>query len=242
MKISCIIVDDELPARRLLAGYAEKLEFLEVKAVCKNALEAMKALQDHKPDLMFLDIQMPELTGIELLNALPDKPAVIFTTAYQEYALKGYELDVVDYMLKPVSFERFIQGVNKAAELIRLRRMQGTSPVPHEQKAPNKEDEFINLKADYKIYKVKLNDILYVEGLKEYVTFYTTERKYIVLESLRNLEMKLPAGRFIRVHKSYIINTGKITALYGNTIEIGKTEIPIGKSYADIVKKELFSI
>lgn len=242
MKISCIIVDDEFPARKLLAGYAEKLVYLEVKAVCKNALEAMHALQEHSPDLMFLDIQMPELTGIELLTAIKNKPAVIFTTAYREYALKGYELDVVDYMLKPVSFERFLQGVNKAAEMIRLKKLQEEAPRPVEFFPEKKEPEYINIKADYKIYKVKLAEILYIEGLKEYVTFYTTERKFIVLESLRNLENKLPANRFRRVHKSYIVNLGRITALYGNTIEIGKTEIPIGKSYADTVKKDLFSL
>lgn len=204
-------------------------------------MEAMQALRENNIDLMFLDIQMPDLTGVEFLKTLNNKPVVIFTTAYQEYALEGYELDVIDYMLKPISFERFIQGVNKAMDLISLKNQKSTKDTI-ESKPENREADFINLKADYKIYKVKLDDILFIEGLKEYVTFHTESRKYIVLESLKNLEIKLPSNKFIRVHKSYIVNIEKIDSLYGNTIEIGENEIPIGKSYSEDVKKKLFSI
>ena len=200
----------------------------------------MQVLQENEIDLMFLDIQMPDLTGVEFLKTLKSKPVVIFTTAYQEYALEGYELDVIDYMLKPISFERFVQGVNKAMDFIKLKNKQIQIPSSTPQEKIPK--DFINLKADYKIYKVKHYDILFVEGLKEYVTFYTKAKKYVVLESLKKLEIILPSKKFKRVHKSYIINTEKIDSLYGNTIEIGEHEIPIGKSYANEVKKNLFSI
>ncbi|MCD4734406.1 MAG: LytTR family DNA-binding domain-containing protein [Bacteroidales bacterium] len=243
MEINCIIVDDEQYARKLLDGYAAKLPGLNVKALCRNSMEALNVLQKEKIDLMFLDIQMPDLSGVDLLKTLKNKPFVIFTTAYQEYAIEGYTLDVIDYMLKPISFDRFVQGVNKATDHLLLKKKaeeNGTAKILKQSVIPEK--DYINLKADYKIYKVKYQDIFYVEGLKEYVTFYTASRKYIVLESLKNLENKLPAEQFMRVHKSYIVNTTKIESLYGNMIEIGGQEIPIGKSYAGTVKKNLFSL
>jgi DNA-binding LytR/AlgR family response regulator len=239
MTIRCLIVDDEQYARKLLADYISRTAGLELVAQCRNAMEALQVLRSHSVDLMFLDIQMPDLTGVDLLKSLQTKPVVIFTTAYSEYALEGYQLDVIDYMVKPITFERFIQGVNKAAEFIRMKTeaaKTGSEPFK------SGEDEFINLKADYKIYKVRINDILYVEGLREYVSFYTSERRYIVLESLKNLEVRLPAGQFVRVHKSYIVNARKIESLHGNIIEIGKAEIPVGNSYAAKVKEKLFGI
>jgi DNA-binding LytR/AlgR family response regulator len=241
MIINCIIVDDEQYARKLLAGYVEKIPNLRVVSQCRNSFEAMQALQESIIDLMFLDIQMPDLTGVEFLKTLNHKPAVIFTTAYQEFALEGYELDVMDYMLKPISFERFIQGVNKAIDLIYLQRHSGSPVAPAETihyKQPI--HDFLFLKADYKSYKVKYSDILFIEGLKEYVTYYTKQRKFIVLESLKKLEETLPTGQFKRVHKSYIVNTDNIDSFYGNTIEIGDKEIPIGKSYAEEVKKYFY--
>jgi len=242
MKIKCLVVDDEQLARKLITSYLEKLPYLELAGECKNAFEAMDALQKQEIDLMFLDIQMPDLTGLELLHSLNHKPVVIFTTAYQEYALEGFQLDVVDYMLKPVAFERFIKGVNKAVELIRLRKGNTGRPTKEKQIVSSAVDEFINLKADHKIYKVRLKDILYVEGLREYVTFYTAGRKYIVLESLKKLEDSLPAPVFMRIHKSYIINTEHLVSLYGNQVQIGEGYVPIGKSYAEEVKRRLFSI
>ncbi|NQV02788.1 MAG: response regulator transcription factor [Bacteroidia bacterium] len=239
MKINCLIVDDEQYARKLLAGYVDKIPHLHLTGVAKNAMEAMQLIQSVHVDLMFLDIQMPDLTGIELMKSLHARPVVIFTTAYKEYAIDGYQLDVIDYMLKPISFERFVQGVNKAAEMIRLRQIQ-SEPAAVETKPEGDKGSFITLRADYKLYKVKVADILYIEGLKEYVTYYTIQRKFVVLESLHRLEEALPSN-FIRVHKSYIINTDHVIALNGNQIELGKTRIPIGKTYAEEVKGRLFS-
>jgi len=241
MNINCIIVDDEQYARKLLEGYVEKLPVLQVKSLCKNSMEAMQALKKDKIDLMFLDIQMPDLSGIDFLKTLSHKPVVIFTTAYQEYALEGYELDVIDYMLKPISFERFMKGVNKALDFIQSHddiAINSTATMNNTEKAV----DFINIKADYKIYKLKHDQILFIEGLKEYVTFYTLERKYIVLESLKIVETSLPDDKFLRVHKSYIVNSSIVQSLYGNMIEIGEHQIPIGKSYAESVKGKLFKI
>jgi DNA-binding LytR/AlgR family response regulator len=243
MEIRCIIVDDEELARQLLEGYVNKIPYLKLVRTCKNSLEAMDCLQGEPVDLMFLDIQMPELTGIEFLQTLHKKPVVIFTTAYKEYALEGYELDVIDYMLKPISFERFLQGVNKAAEHIKMKiaAEAQTQSSPISAKGNEKGDHII-LKADHKFHKIFLDDILYIEGLKEYVTFYTTGRKIIVLESLKKLETDLPSDKFMRIHKSYIINTDKVKTLYGNQVLIGETYVPIGKSYAEEAKKRLFGI
>jgi DNA-binding LytR/AlgR family response regulator len=241
MKINCLIVDDEQYARKLLEGYVDKHPDLELGGLCKNSMEAMQQLNQQQIDLMFLDIQMPDLTGIDFLKTLTHKPLVIFTTAYQEYALDGYELDVIDYMLKPISFERFLKGINKALEHLRMKThgpgTTVTGPQPDEGPA-----DYINIKADYKVYRMKHDAILFIEGLKEYVTFYSSERKYIVLESLKRLETVLPSKTFLRVHKSYIVNVSKVEALYGNMIEIGKHQIPIGKSYAEQVKSRLFKL
>ena len=241
MKIKCLIVDDEQYARKLLEGYVNKIPDLDLAGLCKNSMEAMQQLNQQRIDLIFLDIQMPDLTGIDFLKTLTNKPLVIFTTAYQEYALDGYELDVIDYMLKPISFERFLKGVNKAIEQLRI-KSQVPVPVIKTTEGGHEPGGSINVKADSKIYRLKYSNILFIEGLKEYVTFYTPQRKYIVLESLKRLEQTLPGRQFLRVHKSYIINTTKVESLYGNMIEIGEHQLPIGKSYAEQVKSSLFKI
>lgn len=241
MKIKCLIVDDEQYARKLLEGYVSKIPDLDLAGLCKNSMEAMQQLNQQRIDLIFLDIQMPDLTGIDFLKTLTNKPLVIFTTAYQEYALDGYELDVIDYMLKPISFERFLKGVNKAIEQLRI-KVQVPDPVIKTTESGHEPGGSINVKADSKIYKLKYSNILFIEGLKEYVTFYTPQRKYIVLESLKRLEQTLPGRQFLRIHKSYIINTTKVESLYGNMIEIGEHQLPIGKSYAEQVKSSLFKI
>lgn len=235
MMIRCIIIDDEYPARVLLKDYIQKISFLKLTGSYKNPVEAIGKIQSEPADLIFLDIQMPELSGIEFLRAFPQKTNVILTTAYSEYALTGYELNVIDYLLKPISFERFIMAVNKAAEFIRIQKEAKT--YLREEKD---EHHFITIKADHKIIRIAVDNILYVEGLREYVTFFTGSEKIVTLESLKNLENQLPGSKFIRVHKSYIINKDKVKSLYGNQLEIEGKFIPIGKSYKDEVVKKIF--
>ena len=234
MSIRCMVVDDEQLARTLLEEYVKKLPQLRLVAVCRNPLEAMEVLQEEEVELMFLDIQMPELTGVEFLKSMRVKPAVIFTTAYSEYALEGYQLDVIDYLVKPFSFERFVKAVDKASEMIRLKKLDKAG------EAAQVKDDFIVVHADHKIYKIRLDDIRYIEGLKEYVSYYTENKRIIALESLKNLEEILPSDRFIRVHRSYIVPVDKIKIMEGNQLEIGGKMIPVGRSYREEVLKRIF--
>jgi DNA-binding LytR/AlgR family response regulator len=239
--IRCIVVDDEYPARTLLQDYISKVPGLENFGVFKSPIEAMPLVQNGGVDLMFLDIQMPDLSGIEFIKILTNKPLVVFTTAYSEYAIEGYHLDVVDYLLKPFSFDRFLMSVNKASE--RLKKVQPNQPLATAIAEVQDDDKgYIAIKADHKIHRVKYENILYIEGLREYVTFFCRQEKIITLESLRNLEINLPSNRFMRVHKSYIINKNAVKSLYGNQLIMEGTNqiIPIGKSYRDEVQAQLF--
>jgi DNA-binding LytR/AlgR family response regulator len=242
-KIKCIIVDDEFPARILLKEFIEKVPNLELVGNFKSGLEALPVIQNGGIDLMFLDIQMPDITGVNFLKMLTHKPLVVFTTAYSEYAIESYQLDVLDYLLKPFSFDRFMQAVGKA--MLRL----APAPQPVTLKTEQTEDELspmkdlMLVKADHKIHRIKYNSIIYIEGLREYVTIFCENgEKIITLESLRNLEATLPTNMFMRIHKSYIVRIDKIKALYGSQLKIEgvQTYIPIGKSYKDMVQKTLF--
>ena len=233
MNYSCLIVDDEQLARKLLEEYVAKIPMLDLRGMCKNPLEAMDILKEERIDILFLDIQMPGLTGVEFLKTLRDKPAVIFTTAYSEYALEGYQLDVIDYLIKPFPFERFVQAVNKATDSIELKRKADASLID--------DDKYVLLHADHKIYKVHLDEIEYIEGLKEYVSYYTKQQRIIVLQSLKSIEESLPSELFIRVHRSYIVPIKKIRTLDGNQVQIGEKLIPIGRSYKDDVLKRVFN-
>ena len=232
MRYTCLIVDDEQLARQLLEEFVSKVPMLELKGMCKNPLEAMEILKEENIDILFLDIQMPELTGVEFVKTLVHKPAIIFTTAYSEYALEGYQLDILDYLVKPFPFDRFIKAVNKATEFIDLKR--------NSSNAKTGDSDYLLLHADHKIYKVNLDDIEYIEGLKEYVSYYTKEKRIIVLQSLKSIEESLPPKRFIRVHRSYIVPIEKIKTLDGNQVQIGGKLIPIGRSYKDDVLKRVF--
>jgi len=230
MKINCIVIDDEHLARTLLDDYIGKVSSLELIAKCSSALEAMEILQNKTVDLMFLDIQMPDLSGIDFLKSLKYKPVIIFTTAYPEYAIDGYALDVIDYLLKPISFERFMMAVNKAIEQIKLIKGLGTG----------REKEYITLKSEHRIHKVNYDNILFIEGMKEYVIFHLKEGKRIItLERMKNLEENLP-DTFLRIHRSYIINKNDVKSLYGNIVEIGDHRIDIGKTYKEKVVRQLF--
>jgi len=234
--IRCLVVDDEELARALLQNYIGRMPNLELVASCANPLEAMSVLQQQAVDLLFLDIQMPELTGIEFLRTLTHKPLVIFTTAYAEFALDGYALDVTDYLLKPFSFERFLQAVNKAAAHLHVRAV-GPAETP-EGETPAK--DFILVKADHKVYRLKLDDILYIQSMREYVAFHTPSGRLLSLHALKNLEEELPAERFIRIHKSYIVAIDKIDTLEGNLVHVGKEKLPIGANYRDAVLRRVF--
>lgn len=255
-KIRCLIVDDEFPARILLKEFIEKVPNLELVASCKSGLEALPIIQEGKVDLMFLDIQMPDITGLNFLKMLPVRPLVVFTTAYSDYAIESYQLDVLDYLLKPFSFDRFMQCVGKAMQRIGESRQRAAQPAPAQQapsaqpqQEPAPNDGVLIVKADHKIHRIKIDDILYIEGLREYVSIYTRgeggkTEKVITLESLKNLEETLPQSLFMRVHKSYIVRIDKVKALYGAQLKIDGVEpyVPIGKSFKDAVQEKLFNV
>ena len=243
MTYTCLIVDDEILAQRLLEDYVLKMPQLKIIAKCSNALTALEILQKENIDILFLDIQMPDLTGLELLKIIKNRPAVILTTAYSDHAIEGFQLDVLDYLLKPIPFERFVQAVNKACEWTNYKKLLSSTSqlqqVPSEKTQELKEDRFFFVKSDYKQIKILFDDILYVEGLREYVSIFTKEKRIITLETMKNMEIILPSNDFLRIHKSYIVNLQKIDAVNGNMLEVGKEKIPIGKSYKEEVMKVL---
>ena len=228
-KYNVIIVDDEYLARKLLQDYVSKVESLQLVATCSNAIEAMNALNDQQVDIMFLDIQMPDLTGLELVRSLEQKPAVIFTTAYSEYAVDAFELSVVDYLLKPFNFPRFIQAINKAIGTEQPRTAGAEKPAD----TISKSNDFITVKADYKLYKINYDDLLYIEGQHEYVTFHTTQRRITALFALKDLEEILPKDKFVRVHKSYIVSFKHIQDLDKSDVTVAGNKVPVGASYRD---------
>lgn len=225
-KLNCLIVEDEPLARNLLAEYVGKVPYLHLTDSCPNAMLAMEALRRHPVDLLFLDIQMPEITGLSLLKILPQKPLVIFTTAYSEYALEGFELDAVDYLLKPISFERFLKAVEKAAS-----RFVAQGEAPSNQASGSPQNQFVFVKDGNKLVKVFLDDILYIEGLKDYVTLHTRQQKITSLQRMKNLEEQLPSDRFIRIHNSFIVNIKAIDAVHKNEVQIGQALLPISDTY-----------
>lgn len=220
--IKCIVIDDEELARTLLKTYIAKIDFLELIADFESPIDAMQVLKDSAIDILFLDIQMPDLKGTEFAKMIDPKTKVIFTTAYSEYALDGFELNALDYLLKPITFERFLLAVNKF----------NNHDIPFE--------DSITLKSGYDLHKLKFDDILYVESDNEYVVFYTKNKKIMSHQTLKSLEKKLPASLFLRVHRSYIVNKQKVSALKGRDLLIFDVKIPVSDSYYDMAKKDLF--
>lgn len=235
MKTRCLIVDDEPLARELIRGHVEKLENFSIVAECGDAMKALNVLREKQVDLIFMDIQMPQITGLEFLKTLRHPPKVIITTAYREYALEGFELDVVDYLLKPITFERFLKSVNKFYQL----NPDDVQVVATASSEKNPEESFIYIKENKKIVKVYLSEIRYIEGLSEYVQVYTDKRKVITKTSMAQMEEKLPIDSFLRIHKSFIVSTSKIEAFTANTIEIQGKELPIGRSFKNAVLNAL---
>jgi DNA-binding LytR/AlgR family response regulator len=229
MKISCIAVDDEPLALEVIEDYIIKVPFLTLLKVFDNAIDAMEFLRNEKVDLMFLDIQMEELTGIQMLNILKPKPEVIFTTAYDQFALQGYELDVTDYLLKPISFERFVKAVDKVHE--KLCKLSSGKAQPVEVSIFNPKTDYFFVKSGFKLHKVTFDEILYVEGQGDYLKIVTPRVRIMTLQTFKGVEDILPASNFLRVHKSYIVAIDKIESIEGNMIRIADAHIPVGESY-----------
>ena len=232
--INVLIVDDEPLAQDVLETYIAKLPDLNLVQKCNNALEANEALRNHPIDLMFLDIQMPQLTGIEFLRTLSNPPMVVFTTAYPNYAVEGFELDAIDYLLKPIPFDRFVKAVNKVSEQLKIKK--GGIPTVVDSPTEEKSDYFF-VKADKKLVKINYTDIVYIEGLKDYVIIRMNSNRIVTLQTMKSLESKLPSHLFKRIHRSYIVGLQKINAVVGNMAELMEKgqpkHLPVGKNYRD---------
>lgn len=237
MKIKCLVIDDERLAREYIKNYISKIPELELLGDFNSPLKATELIKKGEVDLLFIDIQMPDITGVDFIKNLTHKPEVIFTTAYQEYALEGFNLSVVDYLLKPFSFERFFQAVNKVIDKLDKRTFVAEPATLPEYSQTSYADTYLTIRADRKFYKINFSDIKYIEGQKAYVTFHTNKKRVTALASLKDLEESLPANLFIRVHKSYIVSIREILSLEGNVIEIDDVKLPVGKLYKDAVVK-----
>jgi two-component system, LytTR family, response regulator len=229
MKINCIAIDDEPLALDIIRDYCSRVPFLNLEKTFENALESIEYIRLHSPDLIFLDIQMEELSGIQLLNALTQRPYVIFTTAYDSYALQGFDLDVMDYLLKPISFERFLKGANKVYEKIQADQRTDSSPELASNNATS--DPFFFVKTETRIEKIRFAEVLFVEGMGDYWRIITTTKKIMSLLNYKKLEEILPQSQFVRVHKSFIVALDKIDSVERNRIKIGERLIPISETY-----------
>ena len=234
MKMRCLIIDDEPLAHRVIAKYAADLPHLDVVASVHSAMEAMSVLSKQPIDLIFLDINMPRIQGLDFLRSLSNPPLCILTTAYKEFALEGYELDVIDYLLKPIAFDRFFAAVNRAMEQKQL--LQKSARPAWQEESQNKEDSSLFLKEDRKIHQVKVEDIIYLESYGSYVKVHTRETTIITFERLTHFEEKLKTRGFIRIHKSYLVPVKRIELIEGNELMVDGTKLPIGAVYRHNVK------
>lgn len=226
MTLTCYIIDDEPPAIKVLEHYIRQTPQLRLLGSATDPIKGMQAVREQNPQILFLDINMPRLSGISLLKALPRPPAVIFTTAYPEYALEGFELEAADYLLKPIAFERFLKAVNKAHRLL-------TAPEPHEPPS------FLLLQADRKLYRVPLQEILFLEAYGDYVKVHTSRQVYVPKTTLNQLEEELPADTFLRVHRSYLVALPGIRYMEGNFVMVGEVKVPVGRSYKERLLERL---
>jgi DNA-binding LytR/AlgR family response regulator len=222
-KIKCVVVDDEPMAREILGTYIAKTPNLDLIASCKSATEAILFLQENEVDVFFLDINMPEITGLSLAKIINQKAQIIFTTAYREYAIDGFNLNVVDYLLKPISFDRFLQAVQKVAQ----------------SEIIENNTDFMFVRSDRKMVKIDFNSVLYIESLSDYVKIFTSEKTIVIRETITSLEEKLPAKKFIRIHRSFIISRQNITSYTNEFIEINQKALPISRSYKESVLQKL---
>ena len=228
MTLNCIIIDDEPLAAELLASYAKKVPFLTLQGTFNSATEAIKTIREMKIDLIFLDIQMPELSGLEFARIIGPETKIVFTTAFNQYAIEGYKVNALDYLLKPISFEKFLEAANKALSWFELR-----SKV-----ASMKSDRFVFIKSEYKLQKASFDDILYIEGVKDYVKFYLTDGNNVMsLMNMKKVEEYLPYPEFLRIHRSYIVHMPKVSQIDRFRIVIGEQFLPISETYKDSVQK-----
>lgn len=233
MRTTCLIVDDEPLAIKVIQTHLEQLDDVEVVATCRHALEAFTFLQKHPVDIVFLDIQMPQLTGIDLVKALDPPPRVIFTTAYRDYAVEGFELDVVDYLLKPISFPRLLRALNK---YYRLRDAEAASPPePHDAE----DDAYLNIRANRQVVKLPVGDIRYIESLSDYVKIHTSNRSIVSKQRISHLEDRLIPHGFLRIHRSFLVPVAKITAFTTEEVQLGDRTLPIGRTYRQAVLAHL---
>ena len=231
MKIRCLLIDDEPPALAVLQSHISAMPMLEIVGKCSNAITAFQVLQQQTVDLMFLDIKMPQLLGTDFVKSLHNPPKVIFTTAYRDYAMDGYELDVVDYLLKPISLERFLKAVQK------VYRVEASAPAA--DPALTGTERFLYFRVDRKMVKVILSDILYIESLKDYVRIVTPAKQIIAKQTITSLEDMLPEDNFLRIHRSYIVALGKIDSFSQSHVEITGKELPVGRYFKNDVEREL---
>jgi len=235
-KIKCLVIDDEQPAKDIIQKYIAGVESLELAGSCNNAVEALSFLQSNTVDLLFLDIQMPHILGTNFIRTLKNPPKVIFITAYRKYAVEGFELDAVDFLMKPISFDRFLKAVNKVLELNLQKNIKETDKPDDTKEAAQ---PFLYFRSDRKMVKVLFNDILYIEGLRDYIRIYTTTKTIVTKHQLASLQEMLPADAFLRIHRSYIISVSKIDSYDADIIEIAKKELPIGRLFKHDVNKLL---
>ena len=236
MKLRCLLIDDEPPALKILASYISNINGLEIVGQCKNALEALDVLNQHTVDVIFLDIKMPKILGTEFLKNLSHPPKVIFVTAYRDYAVEGYELDAVDYLVKPVSFERFFKAITK------LNRMMGKETISASVDYKSNPEAFVYLKVDKDMKKIFVNDIVYIESWKDYIKLFLINGKSLIIkQTITAMENLLSEHRFLRVHRSYMVSLKKISGYNGVSVQLETKEIPIGRLYKQAVMERLQS-
>jgi DNA-binding LytR/AlgR family response regulator len=233
MKFKYLIVDDEPLARKLMATHAAQVEILEPAGQCANAMEASSLVRNQKIDLIFLDIEMPELSGLDFIKTFKNPPAIILVTAYRNFAPEAFELDVLDYLLKPVSFERFLKSVNKFLDKVSLPSSTGPSSTDIK--------DFIYLKANRKDHKIKLDDILYIESLDDYVKVILTQQTLITHENISTLEQKLPADKFVRIHRSFLISLRHISAVSSESVLVAGKELPFGRAFKKLAQHVIYN-
>lgn len=234
MKIKCIIIDDEPLAIKVIETHLREFQNMELVATFTTAIAALPVIEKGTIDIVFLDINMPKMSGLDFLKSLTVKPHIVITTAYREYAVESFDLDVLDYLVKPIPFGRFMKTINRISNQISLEKEKLIE-------VPFKEDPFIFMKVDKKLMKIKLNDILFIESLKDYIKVFTTLGEYLVHKSMTSISEELPAENFLRIHRSFTIALNKITAVEGNSVEIAGRRIPIGRNYIQTAKQKILN-